>query len=458
MFKPSLHLRFIQIATCLGFVLVLIDVSVVNVALEALRTAFHADLTGLQWVVNAYALVFAALLLMAGALGDRMGAKRVFMAGFAIFTLASAGCGAASSLPSLIAWRLVQGLGAALLVPNSLSLLRQAFHDDQQRSRAIGWWGAGGGIALAAGPVIGGLLISALGWRSIFLINLPVGLIGLWMTYRYAPASPTQDGRSLDMPGQMTGAVTLATFTFALTQASSLGWQSPLIVGALLLSILLGSLFIWLEAHHPSPMLPLALFRDAAVSSATVIGLIVNLVFYGMVFSFSLFFQSVQHRTPQQTGLAFLPMMAILMVMNIIAGRLVSRIGTRRLAVTGLLISAIGYLLMLPALAMQSYLPLVLPMLLAGSGIALTIPTITNATLAAVPNSQAGIASGLLNAARQLGGVIGVAIFGFFVRQEERTLFMHGMHLALYTAVALLLTGAAVGFGGFKRHQQTPSL
>jgi len=458
MFKPSLHLRFIQIATCLGFVLVLIDVSVVNVALEALRTAFHADLTGLQWVVNAYALVFAALLLMAGALGDRMGAKRVFMAGFAIFTLASAGCGAASSLPSLIAWRLVQGLGAALLVPNSLSLLRQAFHDDQQRSRAIGWWGAGGGIALAAGPVIGGLLISALGWRSIFLINLPVGLIGLWMTYRYAPASPTQAGRSLDMPGQMTGAVTLATFTFALTQASSLGWRSPLILGTLLLSILLGAWFIWLEARHPSPMLPLALFRDAAVSSATVIGLIVNLVFYGMVFSFSLFFQSVQHRTPQQTGLAFLPMMAILMVMNIIAGRLVSRIGTRQLAVTGLLISAIGYLLMLPALAAQSYLPLVLPMLLAGSGIALTIPTITNATLAAVPNTQAGIASGLLNAARQLGGVIGVAVFGFFVRQGERTLFMHGMHLALYTAVALLLTGAAVGFGGFKRHQQTPSL
>ena len=458
MFKPSLHLRFIQIATCLGFVLVLIDVSVVNVALEALRTAFHADLTGLQWVVNAYALVFAALLLMAGALGDRMGAKRVFMAGFAIFTLASAGCGAASSLPSLIAWRLVQGLGAALLVPNSLSLLRQAFHDDQQRSRAIGWWGAGGGIALAAGPVIGGLLISALGWRSIFLINLPVGLIGLWMTYRYAPASPTQAGRSLDMPGQMTGAVTLATFTFALTQASSLGWRSPLILGTLLLSILLGAWFIWLEARHPSPMLPLALFRDAAVSSATVIGLIVNLVFYGMVFSFSLFFQSVQHRTPQQTGLAFLPMMAILMVMNIIAGRLVSRIGTRQLAVTGLLISAIGYLLMLPALAAQSYLPLVLPMLLAGSGIALTIPTITNATLAAVPNTQAGIASGLLNAARQLGGVIGVAIFGFFVRQGETTLFMHGMHLALYTAVALLLTGAAVGLGGFKRRQQIPSL
>lgn len=447
------HLRLVQIATCLGFILVLIDVSVVNVALEALRTAFHAELTGLQWVVNAYALVFAALLLMAGALGDRLGAKRVFMAGFAIFTVASLGCGAAFSLPSLISWRLVQGVGAALLVPNSLSLLRQVFHDDKERSRAIGWWGAGGGIALAAGPVIGGLLISALGWRSIFLINLPIGLLGLWMTYRYAPASPIQAARSLDVPGQIAAVLTLATFTFALTEASSLGWQSPVILGTVLMSLMLAGLFLWLQARHASPMLPLGLFRDATFSSATVIGLIVNLVFYGMVFIFSLFFQAVWHMTPQQAGLAFLPMMGILMVMNIIAGRLVSRVGTRPLIIAGMLISSIGYGLLLPALASQSYLPLIAPMLLAGSGIALTIPTITNATLAAVPNTQAGIASGLLNAARQVGGVIGVAIFGFFVRHQDVALFMHGMQLAIRTAVCLLLIAAVVGFYGFKTSQ-----
>jgi len=191
MSTPSpLRARLVQIATCLGFVVVLVDVSVVNVALQALRTAFGAQVTDLQWVVNAYSLVFASLLLTAGALGDRVGAKRVFMAGFGLFTLASVGCGLAHSLQGLIAWRLTQGVGAALLVPTSLSLLRQAFQDTAARNRAVGWWGAGGGIALAAGPVVGGLLIAAFGWRSIFLVNVPVGLIGLWLTYRYAPPRP----------------------------------------------------------------------------------------------------------------------------------------------------------------------------------------------------------------------------------------------------------------------------
>lgn len=403
------HSCFVQIAACLGFVVVLIDVSVVNVALDALRAAFRADVTGLQWVVNAYALVFASSLLMAGALGDRFGAKRVFMAGYAIFTLASIGCGIAQSLHALIVWRLIQGVGASLLVPNSLSVLRQAYQDATARSRAIGWWGAGGGIALAAGPVLGGLLVATCGWRSIFLVNVPVGVIGIWMSRRYAPDSDAQAGRSLDFCGQIAGALALATLTFALTEASGLGWNSPAILGAFVLCIGFGALFIWLEARNPAAILPLALFSDRTVGSTTIIGMIANLVFYGIVFTFSLLFQSIWHLTPERTGLAFLPMMAILMAMNIFAGRLVGRIGVRALTATGLLISAVGYLLMLPALAAHSYWLLVLPMLLAGSGIALTIPTITNAMLAVVCGSQSGIASGLLNAARQVGGVMRVA-------------------------------------------------
>ncbi|MCX4163473.1 MULTISPECIES: MFS transporter [Paraburkholderia] len=451
------HPGFVQIATCLGFVVVLIDVSVVNVALETLRAVLHAEVTGLQWVINAYALAFASLLLMAGALGDRLGAKNVFMTGFAIFTLSSVGCGFAQNLHALIIWRLVQGVGAALLVPTSLSLLRQAFQDDTARNRAVGWWSAGGGIALAAGPVIGGLLIAAFGWRSIFLINVPVGLIGLWMTFRYAPRSPTQVGRSLDLPGQVTGALTLVTLTFALTEASGLGWRNPAILGAVFLFIVFGALFLWFEARNPSAMLPLVLFRDPIVSSSTAIGMIANLVFYGMVFTFSLFFQSVQHLTPQRTGLAFLPMMAILMVMNIVAGRLMGRIGKRVLTTVGLLISATGYMSMVPALAAHSYGLLVLPMLLAGSGIALTIPTITNATLAAVSATQAGIASGLLSAARQVGGVVGVALFGFFIRHTETALFMHGMYQALLVSVGLLLVGAAWGYIGLKTPSNLPA-
>lgn len=223
--------RYTLAAASLGFVVVLLDVSVVNVALESLRVGFDTDVAGLQWVVNAYTLIFAALLLTTGALGDRLGAKRVFMAGLAVFTLASLGCGLATSLGALITARIVQGLGAAMLVPTSLSLLQQAFPDPVARSRAVGWWGAAGGIALAAGPVLGGLLVTHIGWRSIFLINLPIGLLGLWLALRNAPAALTRPSKGFDLPGQCTAILALGSLTAALTEASRLGWQHPFVLG-----------------------------------------------------------------------------------------------------------------------------------------------------------------------------------------------------------------------------------
>ena len=302
------HPRLVQTAACLGYAVVLIDVSVVNVALDALRTAFGAALTDLQWVVNAYALVFAATLLMAGALGDRLGAKRVFIAGYAIFTLSSIGCGlACHRRVDRVASR--SGIGAALLVPNSLAVLRLAFDDAAARSRAIGWWGAGGGIALAAGPLAGGLLIAAVGWRSIFLVNVPVGIAGIWMTWRFAPDTKAQGGRRLDLPAQLTGAFALAALTFASTEISALGWRSPVIVSAFTLCVALGIAFVRLEARNPDAMLPAGLWQDRIVRSSIVIGAIANLVFYGIVFTLSLLFQSVWHMTPVRAGVAFLPMM-----------------------------------------------------------------------------------------------------------------------------------------------------
>ncbi|MFT8420409.1 MAG: MFS transporter [Gluconacetobacter sp.] len=451
MFRVSIgRSRLVQVASCLGFVVVLMDVSVVNVALEALRAAFRADMSGLQWVVNAYTLAFAALLLTAGALGDRVGARRIFMAGFSLFTLASLGCGLASDLWALILARFLQGIGAALLVPNSLSLLRQVFHDPEERNRAVGWWGAGGGIALAAGPVAGGFLIAVAGWRAIFLVNLPIGMLGLWLTARYAPTSLKHPNHGLDLAGQITAAFALAGLTMALTEASVRGWTDPVIVAGLVAAMLLGVLFLWLEIGNPSAMLPLVLFRDGTLRSATAIGLIANLAFYGGVFILSLYFQAVRHYSPQRTGLAFLPMMATLVIMNVIAGRVVGRIGPRRLTAIGMSISALGYGLLLPVSATGSYWLLAVPMLLAGGGIALTIPTITNATLTSVPHVQAGIASGLLNSARQVGGMIGVAIFGYFVRSQETVLFMRGMHTAIIFTVALLILGTVIGLAGIR--------
>ncbi len=286
------------LAACSGFAIVLIDVSVVNVALDALRSAFHTDVRGLQWVVNAYTLVFAASLLLAGTLSDRVGAKRLYLIGLMLFTAASLGCAVAATLWALIGWRVIQGFGAALLVPTSLALLRQLYTDPTLRSRAVGWWSAGGGIALAAGPVLGGVLMAYGGWRSVFLINLPVGLLSVWLTVGNVLDEAGQPGRKLDLPGQLTGALALVMLTLALTEAGHEGWGSPLTLAAFAVCLLAGGLFFHLEAGNPDAMLPPALLRNRVVRCTMAIGLIANLVFYGMVFTFSLYFQAQWHWTP----------------------------------------------------------------------------------------------------------------------------------------------------------------
>ncbi|MGZ5201363.1 MAG: MFS transporter [Telluria sp.] len=427
-----------------GLVVVMLDVSVVNVALDALRDRFATNVTGLQWVVNAYTLAFASLLLTAGGLGDRFGAKRIFTTGFAVFTLASIGCGIATSLPLLVAARVIQGIGAALLMPNSLSILRQAFPDTEQRIRAVGWWSAAGGIALTAGPVVGGLLVTHVGWRSIFLINLPIGVVGLAFTLRYVAAAVSTHSRSLDLPGQCMAIVALIALTVFLTEAARLGWQHPVVCGALLLAIVATLAFLFVESRSKEPMLPLSLFRAAPLSIASAAGVIVNFSYYGLVFVFSLFFQIEQHLSAQWTGFAFLPMTVVITGMNILATRLLNRIGAKKLLIAGMAIAASGYLLLLPVSIGGSYWMLVVPMLLAASGVALVVPTLTNVTLSSVDASRSGIASGILNSARQLGGMLGVAVCGFLVRDIGPAAFMQGMHACLVTAAVVLLCGGVL--------------
>lgn len=449
---PSLYpsARGTLLAAALGFVVVLLDVSVVNVALDALREDFATNVAGLQWVINAYTLVFAALLLSSGALGDRLGTRRVFLLGFVVFTLASVACGLSASLPILIAARLIQGLGAALLVPNSLAMLQQAFPDRAQRSRAVGWWGAFGGISLAAGPVLGGLLVTQWGWRSIFLLNLPIGLIGTYLTLRCVAPHGGSHRRSLDWAGQGAAILALAALTMALTEAASLGWEHGVVRGGFLLAVVASLGFICIEARSRSPMLPLELFRISTFTVAAVAGVVVNLAYYGLIFVFSLFFQIQQNLSPQLTGLAFLPMTIVLMGVNVLAGRLITRFSARLLMVLGLMLAAFGYLLLMPVSVDGSYWFLIVPMLLAASGTALMVPTMTNATLSSVDASRAGIASGVLNSARQVGGMLGVAVFGYLVRDTTAEAFMRGMHAAISIAVALLLFGSAACWFGIR--------
>lgn len=254
MLKNAQPLTPVLVACCLGFLVVQLDVSVVHVGLGALKEAFDADLTDLQWIINSYALVFSALLILGGACGDKWGAKTVFIFGFAVFTLGSIGCGLADNMPTLIAMRLLQGVGAAFLVPTSLTLIRLSFLDPDRRKSAVALWGACGGIALAAGPVLGGLLIDYLGWRSVFLINVPIGVLAIWLICRYAAPSPRVD-KSVDACGQFCIAIGLAALTYALTESSGQGWTLQTL-SSLAVAVFFLLVFVLVERHVKAPMLP----------------------------------------------------------------------------------------------------------------------------------------------------------------------------------------------------------
>lgn len=434
---PPRRLPMIVAATSLGFGTVRVDGSIVNVALAQIGDSLLTSSAGLQWVVDAYTLALASLLLSGGALGDRIGARRVFACGFALFTAASLGCLLAPSVAVLIMARAAQGVGAALLLPCSLALLNHACGDDEgARAQAIGLWAAAGGVGVTAGPVLGGLLVSTLGWQSIFLINLPIGLIGIWLALTFAEeTTPTQ--RGFDLAGQTLAIVGLTFLTAALIEAGPLGWQAPLVDGALFVASAAAIGFIVVEARSAAPMLPLSLFRNANFSAATVIGFIVSLTIFGLVFLLGLYFQQVLAYSPAQTGLAFVPFGVMTMIANVAAGWFGARAGARPVLIFGLLTAAAGYVLLRDIDATTSYASMLPGQLIIRLGIALSVPAMTAVMLSSVDRSRSGMASGVLNAFREAGSAVGVALFG--------TLTIDGAVGGLHTAIVLsaILLGAA---------------
>lgn len=435
---PSPSLRAILIAACLGFLVVQLDVSVVNVGLGALKEAFNTDLTGLQWVINSYALPFSALLILGGAWGDKWGAKTVFAVGFAIFTLASIGCGLANSTTQLIAIRVIQGIGAALLIPTSLTLIRVSFQDPDKRRSAVALWGACGGIALAAGPVIGGLMIEYFGWRSVFLLNIPIGLLAIALILRYAPASPRVD-KHIDIPGQISIAICVAALTYGLTESSAQGWVAATF-SALAVALICAVAFILIERRVAHPMLPPHLARNAVLGSMALAGAAINLTFYGTVFVFSIYFQTFLHYDAFTTGLSFIPLTAVLTLSTLLSSRFAKRFSAPRIITTGFSVQIIGFLALSQTSAHGSPWLLNGALMLVGIGSAMSVPSITNAMLSSVSQHDAGIASGLMASARQLGGVIGVAVSGAMIASADATAFAQGMSNAmLLSALALLI-------------------
>ncbi len=445
------RLPWIIAATSFGFVVVQLDVTIVNLALPHIGKDLRTEVAGLQWVVDAYTLLFASLLLSAGAIGDRLGAKRVFVAGFVLFATASLACGLAPDAATLIGARAVQGMGAAMLVPPSLALLTHACgDDDRRRAHAIGLWTAAGGVSIAAGPVAGGFLIAALGWRSIFLVNLPLAALGIALTWRFVPETPRNGrGRHLDLKGQALAVVALLGLTAAIIEIGPLGTASAIVWGLFALGVAAAAAFVAVEARGESPMLPLHFFRNRTFTAATVVGTFLNLSYYGVIFVLSLYLQQVRHYGVIPAGAAFLPLTATFIGVNIAAGAIVGRVGSRIPMVAGSLIGAGGFLLLRALDAETSYWWMVPGFMLIPAGMGTAVPAMTAALLGSVERHWSGTASGVLNTARQAGGTVGVAAFGAFVGQHHERI-VAGLHAAVSVSGGLLILAALLSLFGVR--------
>jgi DHA2 family methylenomycin A resistance protein-like MFS transporter len=444
--QSALAKRLTLAAMSLGYGVVQLDITIVNTALNSIGSALGGGVSELQWVVSTYTITFAAFILTAGALGDRLGAKKIFMAGFAVFTAASLACALAPDAVILIAARAAQGIGAAILVPNSLALLNHAYPNDKERGRAVAMWAAGASLALTAGPFVGGALIALVGWRSIFLVNLPIGLTGLWLAWRYA-TDTARAQHELDPPGQVTAIIALGTLAAAIIEGGRLGWSNVWVIAGFAAFVVCAVLFVAQERRAHAPMLPLSLFRHRMFATTSLIGLLVNIAVYGLLFVFSLYFQQINGLSPLATGFAFVPMMAVVFPVNLLAPRLTERFGARAVIAAGALICAAGCLALLGIAHGTSYWVIGPQLIAIGGGLGLLVPPMTSTLLGSVEKSRSGVAAGVLNSARQTGSALGVALFGSFIGQNDT--FVYGARAALIVSAALLIAAAAtISFGG----------
>ncbi|MEV0150678.1 MULTISPECIES: MFS transporter [unclassified Nonomuraea] len=427
-------------AALLGFFLISLDALIVTVALPDIGRSLGGGMSGLQWVVDGYTLMFAALMLSAGALSDRVGARQAYGGGLVLFALTSAACGLAPGLGVLVAARLVQGAAAAVMMPASLALVRQSFPDQARRARAIATWAVGGAVAVAAGPVLGGALTASAGWRWIFFVNLPAGLLALALLAR-VPASPRLPAR-LDVVGQMTAVVALGALTYGVIEGGDQGFGRPLVVVSLLVAVAAAGAFLAAQARGAHPMLPLPLFRSRVVAVSLVVGFMLNAAYYGGVFVFSLYLQQERGQSALHAGLMFIPMTALVAVVNLASARLAGRFGPRVPMVAGQLVGTAGLLALLTVGAHTNVWTVATLMVPVGLGGALTVPALTAMLLDAVPADRAGTASAVLNTGRQVGGAIAVAVFGALLAGADT--FLEGMRWSMLLAAAgLVLTAGA---------------
>jgi EmrB/QacA subfamily drug resistance transporter len=437
-------------AVSFGLFMIMLDNTVVNVALPSIQRDLGADLSELEWIVTGYALTFASLMLVGGKVADAYGRRRIFVLGIVVFTLASLGCGLAGSSEALIAARVLQGAGAALMNPATLSIIAATF-PPRQRGTAIGIWAGTSALALALGPLVGGLITEHLDWSWIFFVNVPIGVLGIAASYVFIDESRDETHASLDLPGLATSAVGLFALTYALIEANTYGWASGRIVGAFVVAAVLLASFVVIERRRRDPMLPLELFRSGTYTGANLVVLLVALAMFGVFFFVSLYMQNVLGYSPVETGAAFLPMTILIILVAPVAGRTSDRIGSRGLMTAGMLLVAVQLLLFSRLGADATFWELLPALLVGGVGMALTMTPSAAAATRSVPVEKAGVGSAVLNSARQVGGTMGIAIIGAIMAAEaggERSVdaFMRGFEVSLRVAAAIAVVGAVVAF------------
>jgi EmrB/QacA subfamily drug resistance transporter len=442
-------------AVSFGLFMIMLDNTVVNVALPSIRKDLGITVSELEWVVNAYALTFGVLLLTGGKLADLLGRRRIFITGMVVFTASSLWCGLAGDANSLIAARTAQGVGAALMNPATLGILTTAF-PPRQRGTAIGIWAGVSALALAIGPIVGGVLTEDISWNWIFFVNIPVGILGVVAARAFIDETrDTSREQRLDLPGLLTSGLGLFALTYGLIETNTHSWGSVRVLGLLAVAAVALVAFVLLERNQRLPMLDISLFRNPTFSGANTVMALVGVAMFGVFFYNSLFLQNILGYSAIKTGATFLPMTLMIMFVAPVAGRLSDRIGPRPLMSAGLLLLTAS-LLLFGTLGTGSDFWNILPGLLVGGvGMAITMAPTTSAAMGAVPPDKAGVGSAVINSMRQVGGSLGVAIMGTLVASQIAVpafnpqfpgQFVDGYHNALHAGAAMVFAGAIIAW------------
>ena len=403
---------------CFGLFMILLDVTIVNIALPSIMRDFKSNLASIEWIMNVYVLVFASLLLTLGKLGDLFGRKLFFGIGLVVFTLASLGCALAPNLPVLLISRGIQALGGAAMLPATLSILNVEF-DKSQRGLALGIWGAVAGAANALGPIIGGSLVDAMSWRWVFVINIPIGIIVLIFTLIIVRESVNPNiNRHVDIPGVLVISTALFCLTYALVEGQKYGWTSATIL-ALFATALVGMVaFVLMELRMKNPLADLRLFKNRSFSAGNIVGLVINFGLIGIVFLLVLYLQIVLKLSALSAGLWILPFPLGIILVAPFAGRLTDKIGGRWILFVGTLITAVGFFLLSDLSGVTHWTHVLLPLLVCGVGIGTVMAPVTTVIMASTPVEKSGVGAGILSTTRQIGAVMGLSVLGAVLQNQ----------------------------------------